>query len=409
MPDMTDELNEIGLALVSAGDGEPLALSDDQRIVLAQASYTDIIHAIVCASFETTVDTGAVAPEWIHAATWTACHESFLDQNTQDLVNQALASTTPLEHLREMILGDDRLSDWERELLQAALARALDWLDWSAPRDGDVPDHGHNVPAYIASIAVQGFRGVGDEAQISFTRGPSLTVVYGANGSGKSTFVDALEVLLSGTAGRFDDAGEEWMAAWSNIHRPTGGQVEVTFSLPTHRDGEVKLSRAWRGNPLLSGAWSATANPTEEMRNLGWTEALSEFRPILGYTELGPLFGENEATDHRSPVSHEFHPRRTPLAHHVALRSGVGSAPVEHFHFAMDELLPPYRLFEQQLSSLWDLWQLVHPDMPSRLAGYRNHGGRGERDDEGDRAVLEPLVVSNSPDQRLLNPQMFTR
>src|SRR4051794_22705792 len=48
--------------------------------------------------------------------------------------------------------------------------------------------------AYLTAISVEGFRGIGPTAAIEFPPGPGLTLVIGRNGSGKSSFAEALEV-----------------------------------------------------------------------------------------------------------------------------------------------------------------------------------------------------------------------
>jgi ABC-type transport system involved in cytochrome bd biosynthesis fused ATPase/permease subunit len=50
-------------------------------------------------------------------------------------------------------------------------------------------------PAYLRSITVEGFRGIGREAKLPLNPGVGLTVVVGANGSGKSSFAEAVERL----------------------------------------------------------------------------------------------------------------------------------------------------------------------------------------------------------------------
>src|SRR5580658_8370288 len=54
----------------------------------------------------------------------------------------------------------------------------------------DVPSPG----AYLKSVTVAGFRGIGPATRIDIKPGPGLTVVCGRNGSGKSSFAEALEV-----------------------------------------------------------------------------------------------------------------------------------------------------------------------------------------------------------------------
>src|SRR5687768_1971026 len=52
--------------------------------------------------------------------------------------------------------------------------------------------HGGPAPeppgAYVGSITVEGFRGVGPSATLAVRPGPGLTLVVGRNGSGKSSF-----------------------------------------------------------------------------------------------------------------------------------------------------------------------------------------------------------------------------
>jgi hypothetical protein len=59
----------------------------------------------------------------------------------------------------------------------------------AAADDGPEP-----VGAYLSSIAVSGFRGIGPEVTLPLRPGPGLIVVAGRNGSGKSTLAEGLEV-----------------------------------------------------------------------------------------------------------------------------------------------------------------------------------------------------------------------
>lgn len=56
--------------------------------------------------------------------------------------------------------------------------------------------------AYLTSLTVEGFRGIGPRQTLTLTPGPGLTIVVGRNGSGKSSFAEALEVLLTGDSKR---------------------------------------------------------------------------------------------------------------------------------------------------------------------------------------------------------------
>ncbi len=57
--------------------------------------------------------------------------------------------------------------------------------------------------AFLRSIAVEGFRGIGPAQTLELRPGPGLTLVIGRNGSGKSSFAEGLEVLLTGDSLRW--------------------------------------------------------------------------------------------------------------------------------------------------------------------------------------------------------------
>ena len=57
--------------------------------------------------------------------------------------------------------------------------------------------------AFLKAITVEGFRGIGPKATLDLTPGPGLTLVVGRNGSGKSSFAEGLELLLTGDTYRW--------------------------------------------------------------------------------------------------------------------------------------------------------------------------------------------------------------
>src|SRR5260370_32849830 len=46
------------------------------------------------------------------------------------------------------------------------------------------------VRAYLSSVSVEGFRGIGPMSKLSLRPGPGLSLVIGRNGSGKSSFAE---------------------------------------------------------------------------------------------------------------------------------------------------------------------------------------------------------------------------
>jgi hypothetical protein len=73
--------------------------------------------------------------------------------------------------------------------------------------------------AYLTSVTVEGFRGVGPAATLTLEPGPGLTVVCGRNGS-QSSFVEAFEVLLTGRIRRLEGRLAVWQDAWRCLHAP---------------------------------------------------------------------------------------------------------------------------------------------------------------------------------------------
>jgi hypothetical protein len=54
--------------------------------------------------------------------------------------------------------------------------------------------------AYLRSIGVEGFWGIGPRSTLTLKPGPGLTLVVGRNGSGKSSFAEGLESMKEATS-----------------------------------------------------------------------------------------------------------------------------------------------------------------------------------------------------------------
>ena len=147
--------------------------------------------------------------------------------------------------------------------------------------------------AYLRSITVEGFRGVGKRVALELPPGPGLTLVIGRNGSGKSSFAEGLELLLTGQTYRWLDRARIWKDGWRNLHHPQAS-VQAEFSL----QGEPKpctLVLAWKEGDLLeNGSRTAQIRGKERMdaEGLGWEEPLRSYRPCLSYNELGSMLDE---------------------------------------------------------------------------------------------------------------------
>ena len=99
----------------------------------------------------------------------------------------------------ERLQQDVVLSETARELVLAALLGEVEvCLGGKTPAAPATESAEPEDPAraYIDAVRVQGFRGIGPSAELALSPGPGLTLVVGRNGSGKSSFAEALELLV---------------------------------------------------------------------------------------------------------------------------------------------------------------------------------------------------------------------
>lgn len=193
--------------------------------------------------------------------------------------------------------GDERWADLVLAACDGpdALTAALDGHGTARPSRPTSGGSDAAVPeppgAYLRSITVEGFRGIGPAATLMLATGPGLTLVVGRNGSGKSSFAEGLEVLLTGGNKRWDGRSAVWKDGWRCLHRPSPCAVGAEFAVEAL--GTVTVERKWDETVALdaSTAWfqakGASRQPYEQ---LGWHAAVRIHRPLLPYTELGAVF-----------------------------------------------------------------------------------------------------------------------
>ncbi len=175
----------------------------------------------------------------------------------------------------------------------AALERAL----FEAAGDSEAPSAAETEPvhasagrAYLDIISVQGFRGIGPVCDLRITPGPGLTLVVGRNGSGKSSFAEALELLLTGQNRRWEDKSAVWKEGWRNLHWTGQVAIEATLSVEGRRQ-PLTVRREWSpAADLGAGADSVGGVQEDNARAaLGWDEVIKTYRPFLPYNELGSI------------------------------------------------------------------------------------------------------------------------
>lgn len=191
------------------------------------------------------------------------------------------------QSVQEVILGlldaDSELDTEARDMVLDALAEVSDQnaggdTDWS--------------PTYLTHIAVSGFRGIGSTAKLELHPAPGLTVVSGRNGSGKSSFAEAVELALTGTSYRWQGKQALWSESWRNLHKPNPCALRVGFT--REGSGPVTVGVDWATGAELADRelWTQPEgrDRIEGIDGLGWTQALELYRPVLSYEELGRLF-----------------------------------------------------------------------------------------------------------------------
>jgi len=148
--------------------------------------------------------------------------------------------------------------------------------------------------AYLRSISVQGFRGIGPPARLDLAPGPGLTLVAGRNGSGKSSFAEAVEFALTGTSKRWEDRSAVWREGWRNLHAGSeAARIEVELCVEDE-SRPLTVGCGWEPGAELVACESrvTTAAGPSSVDELGWRVPLSTYRPFLSYDELGSLLSQ---------------------------------------------------------------------------------------------------------------------
>jgi DNA repair exonuclease SbcCD ATPase subunit len=152
--------------------------------------------------------------------------------------------------------------------------------------------------AYLRTITVEGFRGVGPRATLTLPPGPGLTLVVGRNGSGKSSFAEGIELLLTGKNRRWDARPTAWRDGWRNLHH---GTTSIVAEFIVEGKGTSTVTRSWEPDVDLDAGkttWQPHGGARQSLATLGWDAALGAYRPFLPYSELGDLLTDKPAALH---------------------------------------------------------------------------------------------------------------
>lgn len=189
---------------------------------------------------------------------------------------------TLAEQSRDRATAPDSITGWDR-LLQVARA-----LAGSGTGNGDVA---RGRIWRLLRIRIEGYQGVGKPLEIDFDPTPGVTVVQGANGSGKSSIADAIETALRGEP-RPPAAGSGGNTAlWEREHcgrDSAEASVEATLIAGPERlvlscrldpDGRVTQRRVQR---IAQDGAAVNVDPSDTT----WASALAGHRPVFGYAAV---------------------------------------------------------------------------------------------------------------------------
>jgi hypothetical protein len=203
----------------------------------------------------------------------------------------ASADAESMEQSVQQVILDLLEADQGQEAaVKDAVLEALSEVADSGDQDGESSSR----DVFLSSISVAGFRGIGPRATLDLYPAPGLTVISGRNGSGKSSFAEALEVALTGSSYRWRKKETMWAESWRNLHQPD--PCEIRVGLTGEGTGAFTIGVDWAADEPLTArrTWTQVGNGkrTNGIDALGWGRPLELFRPMLSYDELGRLFDD---------------------------------------------------------------------------------------------------------------------
>ena len=210
------------------------------------------------------------------------------DRLQNDVLARADQDASLSEQARLVVIAALESPEDLAEVLGGADARAHLTTRLATPRPSQTP-----IGAYLESITVQGFRGIGPKVRVPLQPGPGLIVIAGRNGSGKSTLAEALELALTGHNFRWDHKkGQVWSQAWRNLH--DGDPAQIRIGITEEGSGTTTIGVDWPPGADVDvdakKAWiQRDGQKREPVEELGWAAALEMYRPLLSYDELGHI------------------------------------------------------------------------------------------------------------------------
>ncbi|MFZ2239935.1 MAG: AAA family ATPase [Gordonia amarae] len=223
--------------------------------------------------------------------------------------SEALEETVEAE-VWKLLDGDDQVDEKTVYLVAGALAGddelaeqlGDDAVAPKRPSAQETESAPEPLRAFLRSITVEGFRGIGPRSTLELNPFCGITVISGRNGSGKSSFAEALEYALTGQSYRWvKKKGQHWEATWRNLHQdqPTAIVIDFAMEPDSGRDSsQAAVGVDWDAGAELSAArrWSQIKGQRRGLVSaLGWDQELVTHRPLMSYDELGGLLEDGQS------------------------------------------------------------------------------------------------------------------
>ncbi|MGW4436233.1 AAA family ATPase [Streptomyces sp. NPDC004596] len=151
-------------------------------------------------------------------------------------------------------------------------------------------------PVYLGKVTVTGFRGVGSQARLNLRPKPGVTLVVGRNGSGKSSFAEAIETLFTGTNAHCAGGHPSHAVRWRNLHHGETTAVEAKLAVEGDPSPST-LTRTWTGDAFTDSR-AVLKRPGQgvvPLKQSGWEQAMRAHRPFLSYADLGNMINGKPA------------------------------------------------------------------------------------------------------------------
>ena len=139
------------------------------------------------------------------------------------------------------------------------------------------------MSAGIKSLTIKGFKGFGNEITIDFTRRAKKLVIYGENGSGKTSIMEALKILLDSSVDKIE------LEKYKNIFSENGIEISIKTTNGKNIDLKTKIERGKdeRGNDIRIPVTSSEDYDSDVKTYL---EAISKSTTVLSYRKLMKIY-----------------------------------------------------------------------------------------------------------------------